>query len=122
MTYHDAERRATMRPNAMSDDFEIGYFDPDSGLEQSQRCLPHWFQPNVATFITFRTIDSMPKAIVKRWHEELANWLREHGISLSADGRMPDWNLLPDEVRSTFLQHRNYRWHWHLDSCQESAN
>ncbi len=97
---------------------EIGYFDPDAGLEQSQRSLPHWFQPNVATFITFRTADSMPKEVVRRWTEESIAWLQARGISPILGGQLPEPDKLPSAIRTDYLKQRSHRWHWHLDSCQ----
>ena len=40
---------------------EFGLFDSGVEVGKSERLLPHWYQPGVATFITFRTADSMPK-------------------------------------------------------------
>ena len=97
---------------------EVGYFDPSEGVDQTQRYLPHWFQPNVATFLTFRTADSLPKAVVRRWQEEQLAWLSEHGWPIDGNGELPDWKRLPTSLQGEFYKHRTGRWHWHLDSCQ----
>jgi putative transposase len=44
--------------------------------------LPHWYQPGVIFFVTFRTEDSVPQPLVRKWHVERAHWLRAHGIDL----------------------------------------
>ena len=81
----DAPRR---KGTSMSEKhFEIGYFDPAEGIDQTQRYLPHWFQPNVAMFVTFRTADSLPKEVVRRWHDEQRAWLCEHGWPIEAEMR-----------------------------------
>jgi hypothetical protein len=33
-------------------------FDPEADVDVSERLLPHWFQPGVVTFVTFRNADS----------------------------------------------------------------
>jgi hypothetical protein len=32
--------------------------------------LPHWYQPGVTYFVTFRTEDSVPQPLVRKWHSE----------------------------------------------------
>lgn len=100
-----------------SEPISFGLFDKDAEVEQSERYLPHWFQPGVATFVTFRTADSLPRAVVAQWQEEQRRWLRQHGIRISADGPLPEAEALPATIRSTFRQHRERRRHWHLDRC-----
>ena len=66
--------------------FEV--FDPAAGYIVSERCqLPHWFQPGAATFITFRTEDSIPKDVAQRWYAERHAWLMRVGITQQD----PDW-------------------------------
>ena|ERR1043165_309210 len=101
----------------MSEPVEIGYFDPTEGVEQTQRYLPHWFQPNVAIFVTFRTVDSLPKEVVRRWHEEQRAWLGDHGWPIHSNDELPDWKDLPLTLQGAFHKLRTSRWHWHLDSC-----
>ena len=64
--------------------------------------LPHWFQPQVTYFITFRTADSLPGHIVRQWYARRSTWLAQHGISTA----MPDWKdklaVLPEEQRVRF--------------------
>ena len=39
--------------------------------------LPHWWQPGCATFITFRTLDSVPAVRQARHAERRRDWLRD---------------------------------------------
>lgn len=58
-------------------------FDPDADVDISARNLPHWFQPGVATFITLRTIDSMPADVLDLWDRQQRDWLlRQVGNAL----------------------------------------
>lgn len=102
----------------MSEDVEFGFFDPSGELEISARDLPHWFQPNVAVFLTFRTADSLPREVVRQWENEQRAWLMQNGFKIGPDDALPDWDRLPDILRQSFRKHRERRWHWHLDSCQ----
>jgi putative transposase len=61
--------------------FEL--FDPDADVRISMGTnLPHWYQPGVSYFVTFRTEDSMPVEVSRRWHAQRADWLERHGISM----------------------------------------
>ena len=85
--------------------FEL--FDPDSDVRITDGSnLPHWFQPAVTYFITFRTGDSLPADVARRWYAERARWLEQHGIFTS----MPDWKdklaELPKEQRKRL--HANF--------------
>lgn len=104
--WNDAPRRFLSPTTTMIPSSEVGYFDPDEALEQTQRNLPHWFQPNVATFITFRTSDSMPRDVVRRWTGELAEWLRKHGVTLTRDD-LPVVSALPSALQPEYAKHRN---------------
>jgi len=55
-------------------------FDPEQEVSVSSRRLPHWYQPGITYFIMFRTIDSLPAAVLQRWIDDRARWLRQHGI------------------------------------------
>ena len=58
--------------------FEL--FDPEGEVRKTRGALPHWFQPGVTYFVTFRTEDSIPSDLVKLWHRERDDWLRRHRI------------------------------------------
>ncbi len=81
--------------------FEL--FDPQLGVHIAHGTkLPHWFQPNASYFVTFRTEDSIPADVSRRWYARRADWLEHHGIPPSA----PDWrtqlNQLPEYARREF--------------------
>jgi type I restriction enzyme R subunit len=60
------------------------FFDPKQDYVVRQGTLPHWFQPGVTYFITFRTKDSVPQSLVRSWHHGRDDWLRCHGINPTA--------------------------------------
>jgi putative transposase len=57
-------------------------FDPDADVAMRKRNLPHWFQPGVAVFITFRTKDSLPRDVMMRMRRELEVWLRSKNFPI----------------------------------------
>jgi putative transposase len=101
----------------MNDPVVFGVFDRDADIDISARNLPHWFQPGVATFITFRTSDSMPKQVVDAWQCKLCRWLRDHGIEIEGPPPPKDLTKLPSSLRSEYLKYRSQLWHGSLDAC-----
>jgi putative transposase len=93
------------------------FFDPTQEIYVHYRRLPHWEQPGVMSFITWRTIDSIPAATLRRWRVERAGWLRRHGI----DPRCENWRellrMLPRAHRQEYHQHFTDRWMQKLDEC-----
>lgn len=81
-------------------------FDRQQEYSVRRSKLPHWYQPGTTYFITFRTEDSVPRALVAQWRRAKARWLREHGI----DPEAPDWKAamarLPTEAEREF--HRSF--------------
>ena len=67
--------------------FEL--FDPRSEVAIREGKLPHWFQPGVTYFVTFRTEDSVPQSLTRKWHAQRAAWLLKHGIDLKSS----DWRF-----------------------------
>ena len=62
--------------------FEL--FDPEAGVRiEKGASQPHWYQPGVSYFVTFRTEDSMPVEVSRRWYAQRADWLQRHGISMA---------------------------------------
>jgi len=77
--------------------FEL--FDPGAGYGTRQGChLPHWFQPGVAYFVTFRTKDSIPDEVRRRWHAERAEWLQRHGVQDDTG----NFHLLSPDIRKDY--------------------
>jgi type I restriction enzyme R subunit len=80
------------------------FFDPDEAYRVSLASLPHWFQPHVTYFVTFRTDDSVPVAAAKAWHQRRHDWLRSHGV----DPERPDWQEWLRALELSNLFHRTF--------------
>src|SRR5436190_612647 len=80
--------------------FEL--FDPQAPLRVTAGHLPHWYQPGVTYFITFRTEDSVPVELTQTWHQRREEWLRGHGVDPTA----PDW---PARLRGLPETERQFR-------------
>lgn len=86
---------------------EFGCLDRDAEVEVHHRNLPHWFQPGVAIFVTYRTDDSMPLDVVRRWERERKAWrdARARADRPNRNGER-DYRRLSDRP-----------WHDALDEC-----
>jgi len=91
-------------------------FDPSGELQIHEHCRPHWSQSGAVVFITFRTRDSIPREVVRRWEQEKREWLRRHGIASAAH-----WSVvvptLPEKDRQAFTTTFNRAREVFLDSC-----
>ena len=92
-------------------------FDPEVEILQSQRNLPHRDQNGALTFVTFRLGDSMPKAIINRWQEEIAEALTQHGLAGQSLESVLNSSEVPEKTNQLLREHKAERWHFHLDSC-----
>jgi REP-associated tyrosine transposase len=92
-----------------------GCFDPKGELLVSEHCRPHWAQVGAVVFITFRTQDSIPSEVIKRWDREKQEWLRQRGKETGAP-----WSVivptLSDKDRADFQKTFNRRREQFLDS------
>jgi putative transposase len=92
-------------------------FDDEADVAVVQRKLPHWSQPGTVAFITWRTFDSMPTAVVKRWRADRDRWLCTHAI----DPAQPNWREklyeLDRRLVNAFLEAFWKRWQDALDDC-----
>ena len=81
--------------------FEL--FDPkgDVRIERGTN-LPHWFQPGVSYFVTFRTEDSIPADVSRRWHARRASWLEKHSINIESRDWKTHLSELPESLRREF--------------------
>jgi REP element-mobilizing transposase RayT len=97
--------------------FPFHLFDRDAEVQIVDRRLPHWSQRGAICFITWRTNDSMPKAVVTEWLGDRAKWLRAHDIA--PDDLMWRSKLmqLDRHVVKVFLETFWNRWHDALDCC-----
>lgn len=105
---------------------EFNPFDRDADIVITARKLPHWFQAGAATFITFRTLDSMPRGVILRWHSELQEWLAKRGVPVELAAAIVDRKLgASDQIKSLLdaSQNREFKrlsdrvWHRSLDEC-----
>jgi type I restriction enzyme R subunit len=92
-------------------------FDPKQDVLIVERRLPHWSQAGTLAFITWRTWDSIPAPVLKRWLGERCEFLRRHDI----DPDTADWqrrlDQLPYAVREEFRDTLAERWNNALDAC-----
>lgn len=72
-------------------------FDPEQETAVQHGRLPHWYQPGITYFLTFRTADSVPKAVMDDWQGRRRAWLRALGFPESATAAD-----LPAEVRREY--------------------
>jgi REP element-mobilizing transposase RayT len=92
-------------------------FDPTQDVNVAYRRLPHWSQPGVVTFITWRTWDSLPEKVIHQWQEERAAWLVNHGIDPSASDWQSHVSRLGTAMENEFGRILSDRWNKHLDDC-----
>ncbi len=97
-------------------------FDPDAEVDISERQLPHWFQPGVITFVTFRTVDSIPHEVLQLWLEELRIWLTQHGIKTPPKSALPKIDSLPTQLQGPYRRQRFHKWNDHLDNCHGACH
>jgi hypothetical protein len=92
--------------------FEI--FDPQSEVRITCGNLPHWYQPGVTYFITFRTADSIPAGVADLWYRRRNDWLQRHGIDPKHAGWQTALRWLPQPqqfelVATAAARHRALR-------------
>ncbi|MDP1586944.1 MAG: hypothetical protein Q8M07_04345, partial [Prosthecobacter sp.] len=47
-------------------------------VDITQQTLPHWVQPGVSYFFTFRMADSVPQELLCDWTRQRDAWLEHH--------------------------------------------
>ncbi len=91
-------------------------FDPKAELSVGERCRPHWSQAGAIVFITFRTADSIPRDVIRRWEREKQDWLLRRGHSPGKH-----WSAvvptLDDEERAEFNRRFSRCREMYLDTC-----
>lgn len=58
-------------------------FDPDGEVFIQEHFRPHWSQAGTVVFITFRSYDSIPREVLRRWEREKCEWLRRRGYDVA---------------------------------------
>ena len=101
-------------------------FDPHGELSIYTRNMPHWRQPGVTYFVTFRQDDSIPEPVLAEWLDDRSRWYRAHGIDLSWKDRDPErfltaYRRIPAGVRRAFERHQARMLHEELDRCHGSC-
>ena len=56
----------------------LKFFNPFGEIRKSRSGLPHWEQPGVCLFLTFRLADSIPEQKLRNWREEREIWTDRH--------------------------------------------
>ncbi len=88
-------------------------FDPNADVAKTMKNLPHWFQPGTATFVTFRTNDSLPKEVYQRWESDLQRFLRANKIYVNrSEEALP---LLTPELKQRLSNFKGSWNHRELD-------
>ena len=83
--------------------FEL--FDPQGDVQiSSGTSLPHWYQPGVTYFITFRTADSIPTDVATNWHRRRDEWLKRHQVDPSKNNWRADFQKLTKDKRLEFYE------------------
>ena len=109
-----------------SKNVQFNAFDPDAEIDFSERNLPHWFQVDAAMFVTFRTMDSLPKDVLLRMQRELEGWLaiKQLPLDLAASTfgvKLSKHNQLFDRLnqidRTCFRKLSDRLFHGALDEC-----
>ncbi len=81
-------------------------FDPKAEWFVNEHFRPHWSQAGAVVFITFRTHDSIPRAVLQRWEREKQQWLMVRGHTAAKH-----WSVivptLPEKDRADF--HKEFR-------------
>jgi putative transposase len=91
-------------------------FDPKAELHIYEHCRPHWSQAGAVVFLTFRTNDSIPREVIKRWDQDRQDWLRRRGHETGAH-----WSAivpsLSDLERKEFQREFRRCREMYLDTC-----
>jgi putative transposase len=96
---------------------EFAFFDPQGEVTIYYRRLPHWDQPGVMCFVTWRTVDSIPAEVLGRWRVERAAWFRRHDIDPLGENWREELRALPVAVRREYHVRFTNRWMEFLDEC-----
>ena len=102
----------------MSSLWPLQVFDRNAEYSVVERKLPHWLQAGTLCFITWRTKDSIPQSVLRRWFADRDAWLRRHDIDpgdINWKGRLFELDL---ELRAEFVKTFSEKWHRYLDNCR----
>ena len=95
---------------------DLQFFDPKQDYSVCWKRLPHWAQAGTVVFITWRTLDSVPAPIMRRFERER----NELHVRLGLDP-YGDWksslSKLPLDVRKRVQWDLFDKWDQTLDGC-----
>ena len=77
---NELEHRADVKAVGTESQPTFRAFDADGPMRVYYRHLPHWRQPGATYFVTFRQVDSIPKAVLAEWFDVRQRWYRAHGL------------------------------------------
>ena len=77
---------------------DLQFFDPKHDYSVSWKRLPHWAQAGAVVFITWRTKDSVPAPILRKFERERIELLLQHGLDPAGDWKA-SLSKLPLDVR-----------------------
>lgn len=120
MSIASLNRTAKMRcsrPLASHGDMLGELFDPQAEFAVNERLRPHWSQAGAIVFITFRTIDSMPREVLERWEREKHAWLDQRGVRQGRHWKDVVPHLEP-KLRAEFTRHFQRCREDFLDTCR----
>lgn len=100
---------------------EWSFYSRDRVALESKRNLPHLDMPGALTFVTFRLADSMPQKVVRQWHDEIEDWLRENGLTGQSIERILQSPTVERQLKTELKRFQNHVWHRHLDDCHGSC-
>jgi len=91
-------------------------FDPRAELRIDHHYRPHWSQSGAIVFVTFRSKDSIPQGVIRRWHREKIAWLENKGVHCRGDIESAVSQLSGEEVNA-FRKNFNRQRETCLDEC-----
>ena len=78
-------------------------FDPTEETTIEYGRLPHWHQPGITYFITFRMNDSVPKDLMDEWQTWCScAWLKAHGFPITTEPEQLPLPFAPCEFHQIF--------------------
>src|SRR5947208_2705134 len=119
-------RRVRLRGSSMPPEPFFQPFDPDGELRVYMRNLPHWRQPGVTYFVTFRQDDSIPAVVLEEWLDSRERFYRAHGLDpglqdVDPKGFEVAYHRIPEGVRQAYEREQSRMLHEELDYCHGSC-
>ena len=79
---------------------DLRFFEPQEDYAVSWKRLPHWSQAGCVVFVTWRTLDSIPAPVMRRFERERDEILAAHGIGPETDWKY-EVSKLPEVTAAT---------------------